>query len=258
MTRPRVLYYLSEYPMTSQTYIKTEIEALLPDYDIAVITRRAAPQQYRNHLPYEVVRDNDHAHELAEEFRPHVLHTQWLYMVPEVARLSRQLGVPFTVRSHSFDTLWGGTRGRWFDRSPIAFRFLQAPVFAHAIPPIRDDACLGVLAFPFVVPRFRKAGVPGPKIRASYPVVAVKRFLDRSPNGSGVIAMGAARPKKEFTDFLEVAAGVPSREFTLYPMGAEGSLVQALAALNEQMGSPATIPAIVQPEDVPKELKRSE
>jgi hypothetical protein len=257
MRRPRVLYYLSEYPMRSQTYIKSEIDALVPDYDVAIITQIAAHDPYRNHLPFDVVRDVEHAVELVQDFKPDVMHTQWLRPVPAMHEVSKRTGVPFTVRSHSFDTLWGGVRGRLYDHSPIGFRFLQGAMLAAAVPWLRDDACIGVLAFPFVVPRLRRAGVPASKLHASPPVVAVQRFLDRSPNGTGVICLGAARPKKGFGDFLNVAADVPDREFTLYPLGHAEHTAQ-LAAENRDLGEPVTIKDAVDPDDMLAEYKRNE
>lgn len=257
MRRTRVLYYLWEYPKLSQTYVKSEIEALLPDYEIGIIACKPSAQPYSNHQPHHIAADIDRAREFAEDFKPDVLHTHWLRLSPQLAQLSHSLGVPFTVRSHSFDTLWSGTRGRWFERSPIGFRFLQSPEFAAAIPALRDDACLGVLGFPFVIPRFRKAGVPASKLHSSFPVVAVQRFLDRSPNGTGVICCGAAQPKKAFEDFLTIAGGVPNREFTLYPLG-NNAESERMSDVNEAMGSPARVASAVDPDLMPAEFKRNE
>jgi hypothetical protein len=57
MEKIRVLYVLHEFPQISQTYIKTELEALQHDYDIRVLTRNAAHDPYRDHYPFTEIKD---------------------------------------------------------------------------------------------------------------------------------------------------------------------------------------------------------
>ena len=49
---------------------------------------------------------------------------------------------------------------------------------------------------PILEKKFIEAGIMSHKIFISYPVVDVKRFLNRSENQEGVMNVGAAIPKK--------------------------------------------------------------
>jgi|TARA_B100000674_G_scaffold402738_1_gene348763 hypothetical protein len=49
---------------------------------------------------------------------------------------------------------------------------------------------------PILEKKFIEAGIMSHKIFTSYPVVDVKRFLNRSENQEGVMNVGAAIPKK--------------------------------------------------------------
>jgi hypothetical protein len=72
---------------------------------------------------------------------------------------------------------------------------------------LRDGAWIGVICFPFLAAPLSRAGVPEEKLRTSFPVVDVQRFLDRSSNGDGVMSVGAALAKKRYSDFIDLAAG---------------------------------------------------
>jgi len=117
----------------------------------------------------------------------------WLTQVPRVHRIAARCGIPYTVRTH------------FFDIAPTAD---LAPV----VPLLNDDRCRGVLSFPYARPVLEGAGVRPEKLRDCFPVVDYARFLDRSPNGDGVMNVGACLPKKGMEDFLELAAGDELRE----------------------------------------------
>src|SRR5262245_38138885 len=117
MVRPRVLYILYHYPQISETYIKTEIEAVQDECEIKVVSLHWTDVAYGNHRPFLLTSDPACVQEAIEDFQPHVLHTHWLDQVPTLAyfagyftdRLTRRQ-IPFTVRSHSFDVLGAGGR----------------------------------------------------------------------------------------------------------------------------------------------------
>jgi hypothetical protein len=79
MEKMRVLYVLYEFPQISQTYMKSELEALQHDYDIRVITRNAAHNPYPGHFPFTEINDLEAIREAAREFKPHVLHGHYLH-----------------------------------------------------------------------------------------------------------------------------------------------------------------------------------
>jgi hypothetical protein len=252
--RRKVMYLLSDYPALSETYIRTEIDAIARDHDVAIVARYEANVPYRDHLPYTVERDRDAVCELVEDFRPDVLHTHWLVEAPMVHYVGTRTGVPFTVRTHSFDMLWGGRRSAVFNAVPGRMAaFAAPPQVRSAAQLLSDELCLGVIAFPFTWTRLRKLGVPDEKLRACYPVVNVRRFHDRSPNGDGVMDCGPAMRKKAMDDFLDLAEVVPERPFTLYAIDWD---VDALEARNAKLHNPARIPGPIDHAEMPAEYKK--
>jgi glycosyltransferase involved in cell wall biosynthesis len=245
MSRRRVLYLVHHFPQISETYIRTEIEAVGTECDVRVIALHQADYAHKNHVPYQVTEDPNVIREQIEEFRPDVLHCHWLDQVPTLAYFAGCCGssptrcqTPFTVRAHSFDTLGADEE------------FLKS-----LTPILNGDLCLGVLAFPFSRPILERAGIRAAKLIDCYPVVHYDRFHDPSPNGTGVMNMGACLPKKQMEDFLELAARFPQRRFNLYAMGYK---VDDITRRKKRSGSPVHIVPPVEPEDMAAEYKKHE
>lgn len=103
---------------------------------------------------------------------PHVLHTHFLHTAELVERVARRTGVPFTVRTHSFDVLplhldpAGSTAPR-----------------RGGLDATRSSFCLGVLAFPFLRPALERAGIPAATLVDCWPVIDHAAFHDRGPRG---------------------------------------------------------------------------
>jgi hypothetical protein len=245
MSKIRVLYLLYHYPQISETYIRSEIEAIREHCELRIFSLHRANTPYGSHEPYVLTDDVATIEREIRAFRPHVLHTHWLPQLRELAYLAGYFGeaaggagIPFTVRSHSFDVL---------DED---HRFVR-----EAAPLLNSDLCLGVLAFPFTRPIFRRSGVRDEKVLDCWPVIHYARFHDESPNGRGVMNVGACLPKKRMEDFLRLATLVPGRRFDLYAMGYRSKQIDRL---NEQMGHPVTIVTPVEPERMLAEYKRHE
>ncbi|MCC2671831.1 MAG: hypothetical protein K0Q72_4302 [Armatimonadetes bacterium] len=247
MSKLRVLYIVQEFPQISETYIKSEIEAIQDECEVLVISMFDADVAYADHAPFHCLQDPAQIRRVMEEFRPDVLHSHWLHHARLLGYLSGALPrpgervdryIPFTIRAHSFDVL--GEKGRYI---------------RDAAPVINSELCLGVFAFPFSRAPFEQAGIHPEKIQDCFPVVHYRRFLDRSPNGPAVMNMGACLPKKKMSDFLELAAMSPRRQFNLYAMGYR---VAEMERLNEQLGSPVTIVPPLEPDVMPAEYKRHE
>jgi hypothetical protein len=240
MSKPRVLYVLVQYPQLSETYIRAEIAAIQADFEVEVISLTPADYPYRDFFPFKLLTTREAVQREIERFRPHVLHTHWLHEQLElVIGLARDNDTPFTVRSHSFDTLF----------TPPAV----PGALARAVEGLNGDLCLGVLALPFAVQNVIAAGVDAHKITAVYPVVDYASFLDRGPNGDAVMNVGASLPKKKFEDFVALGASLPGLEFNLYSIG-YGSA--ALEAANAAQGNPVRIRRPVEPGDMPAVYKR--
>jgi hypothetical protein len=243
MNKLRVLYVVDQFPQISETYIRSEIEAVSPECDVRVISLREAGAPYRSAVEYRVLRDAGLIHEVISEFRPHVLHGHWLQQTRILAYLGGYFEdkanfppIPFTIRAHSFDTL-----------DP------EGKFIREAAPFINSDFCLGVLSFPFTRPLLERGGVRGAKIFDCYPVVNFRRFYDTSPNGDAVMNVGACLPKKRMEDFLELAKLLPDKEFNLYAMGYDSAKFHRL---NAAMGHPVNLVPPVEPENMLAEYKK--
>lgn len=258
MTKTRVMYLLYGYPQASQTYIKTELEAVKDRYDLSIVSTHQSEVcvPYRNHLPYQHRSDLGEMREAVEEFKPDVLHGHHLREIRVLGPLSQQTGVPFTIRSHSFDVIDSPKS------SPPRRQLLRrraksdspSKVGEH-VAAVLDDHCLGILGFPFARPLFEAAGVPPDKFYDCWPVVKYEQFDDRSPNGEAVMNCGACLPKKNMNDFVRLGAQMPDRQFNLYSLGYQSEKV---VEFNKSLGEPIDIVANVEPDDMPAEYKKHE
>src|SRR5690606_21813474 len=149
---------------------------------------KAPDLAYETAIPHAQTSDPEVMLDLMDQFRPHVMHGHWLLTAPILLELAEKTGIPFTVRSHSFDVLGEERRSRFV-------RWLRGPSRPHvraAVEALNAPACLGVIGFPYTRPLFVEAGVRDDKVRDCWPVVNYDLFHDRSPNGDGVMNTGAA------------------------------------------------------------------
>lgn len=244
MNKKRVTYIVSHFPQISETYIRSELEAIEKDYDIQIISTGTVDTPYRNHLPFQEIFDPLLIQEAIEEFCPDILHTHWLVNTRDLAYFAGYFNptwrqIPFSIRAHSFDTL--APNGKYIQESA---------------PLINSELCLGVLTFPFTRSLLEKAGIHREKIYDCYPVVNFRRFYDRTPNGNGVMNVTSALPKKKLPDFLELASQIPGKPFNLYCYG--GYLTREIERLNQEMGNPVNLIPAIEPEEMPKEYKKHE
>lgn len=248
----RVMYVLKNYPQMSETYIKTEIGALRHRCEIAIVATKRANLPARDHEPYRYLDDLGRVREAIEEFRPDVLHSHWLHSVKMIGQLARQTGVPFTVRSHSFDSIWPEGQSVWHPW-PILSRFDRPSHVRRAVRYVEHELCRGILIFPFARSRLERAGFPAAKLFDCFPVVDFQRFYDARPNGDAIMNVGACIPKKKMEDFVELAARAPEREFNLYALGYKVAELQAMA---RERRSPVHFIPPVELEDMPAEYKK--
>lgn len=254
MGKLRILYILAEYPQISQTYIESEIDAIREECEVGVISLKRPNLPYTNHREQSYLADPDQICEAIDEFRPHVLHSHYLTQTEFVASLARRKNIPFSIRTHSFDTIQTNENPSLSATIRSLFRKVELPPHTQqAVPLVNGDLCLGILAFPFLRSRLERAGFGTDKIYDCYPVVSYRRFYDPSPNGYGIMNVGACLPKKNMEDFLRLAQLVPNRTFNLYALGYG---VESIARLNEGMGKPVRLIPPVEPKDMPHEYKK--
>ena len=254
--RPRVLVLLEQYPQAGQTGIRNEIEALAGDYDIGIIALKPAAQPYAGHRPFAIAATLPEIMAALETFAPDLLHAHHLPMLGMIAEVSRLTGIPFTLRTASRDILALRPRGLR-ERVHQMLRGEQAtgpaPGFAHSLPAIDSELCLGVLGLPFARPWLKRAGLREAKLVDCFPVVSFARFHDRSPNGDAVMTIGAATAGKARGEFLRLACKVPDRSFNLYTTGGSPNGLRGDAARH---GANVTFVPPVEPDDMPREYKR--
>ena len=87
------------------------------------------------------------------------------------------------------------------------------------------------------------------------PVVDVDRFLDRGPNGEGVMYGGPVLPSKEIGNVLELARMTPEQHFDVYGINDIGG---RLEQRNEALGRPVTLHPHVQHREMPAAYKQHE
>ena len=257
MKRTSVIYIVRGYPQISQTYIKSELEAIYEDYDVTIVCTKPTNVPYDNHYPYHHLVELDAIRELIEEIKPDVLHTHYLNQLEFVGPLAEQTGTPFTVRSHSYDTLslrrknWKGRIREILEWNTPTFR--KVANIKKNLHWANHELCLGVLAFPFTRQYLEQEGVQPQKIIDCYPVINYGLFYDRSPNGNAVMNTGATIPKKKMEDFVRLASWMPEKEFNLYALGYH---VDKIQSFNQKKGNPVNILTPVQPEQMPIEYKK--
>ncbi|NRB36531.1 MAG: hypothetical protein HRU31_17735 [Rhodobacteraceae bacterium] len=100
-----VLMVLSTFLQISQTYIRTEIQALEDSCELLLLSRNPPNLSYENPPKYVPISTMDDAIEQSGAFRPDVIHAHYMHQFPFVAERSARLGVPYTLRSHSFDII---------------------------------------------------------------------------------------------------------------------------------------------------------
>ena len=229
--------FLQGYPTISQTYMTNEVDALKDDYDLRIISTKPGDLPGERHHPFELVTEKGRMREIIEEFRPQVLHGHYLHTAKLLAELGERYRIPFTIRTHSFDSL-----KRWDRRPRLGFPEVRAT---------HSDACASILAFPFVRPLMESVGIPASRIIDCYPVISYRRFFDRSPNGDAVMNVGACIPKKRMEDFVDLGKLV-KKTFDVYAIGYEH---ESLRAYNEANGSPVTVHHAVEPHEMPAVYK---
>lgn len=256
LQKPRVLFLLREYPQIGQTYIKNEIEALEQDYEIGIVTREAPGIPYDNHRPHSFAGTIEELVAAVQAFRPDLLHTHHLTELHLIGEVSRITGVPFTVRTHSCDTIAlrrKGFAGRIRQMLRRETPPERSPWLRDALQAMESDLCLGVLGFPCARPWLIHAGANASKLIDCFPVVRFDHFHDRSANGDAVMNIGLVTEEKAMPDFLRLARKVPDRTFNLYAMCYR---TEWLKARDAQLGAGVNIVDPVQPEDMPAEYKK--
>jgi hypothetical protein len=230
------LVIVERYPQLSETYIAAEVAALDRAGVLGGVFALKEPDcPLVDHVPFEMVEGARDVVKACGEIQPTVLHTHYLHMAPIAVEVSNATGLPFTLRTHSYDVI-----KRPKERVKTLCAMLNA------------SNCAAVLGFPFILDILRDHGLREDLITPSFPVIDSERFLDRSPNGEGILNLGAAIVKKDMKGYVKFASKHRRLRFSLYPIG---DRTQELLDYNTKLGSPVDIHESVQPPEMPAVYK---
>jgi hypothetical protein len=242
MSKPqRILYITRQYPQVTESYIETELRVLVErGYDVHVITLNPAtdPRRETHAFRYIPQRDEEAVARAVREIGPDVVHGHELDNARRIADAARVAGVPFTIRTHSYDVL-----GLPEER--------MRGLAAH----LAGEDCLGVLGFPFAREPLLAVGVDPERFHEVWPVLDYDRFHDRGPNGDRVMNLGACQPKKGMDQYVRLASELPERGFDLFAVGFG---IDRVRALNDALGAPVSFMPLTEHSRMPAEYKAHE
>jgi len=237
MEKFRILFLMQRYPQISETYVIEEISSFYqdPKYECQIISMETCDLPALEHYPYEQTDNMEEIGELINEFKPHVMHTHYIHMIPILYHFAMTKKIPYTCRSHSYDVL-----------TPIL-------PFNMTVELANLGNCLGILCFPYAKDKLLKETTVKPELLIEcYPVINYERFaskrIDPKPETKKIINVGAAISKKKFEDFIDLAKLMPEYEFNLYALGYELGQIEEY---NKARGSPVNI-GWEQPENMPE------
>jgi glycosyltransferase involved in cell wall biosynthesis len=227
----RILYALEDYPISSETYVQTEIDYFLRQgIEIAAWSRREDSSRSPSSVPVF----SGPLRLAIKSFKPDAIHVHWLPIVPNV--LVEGLGLPVTVRGHSFD--FNPTIARSYAFHPAISAVFLFPHLADATFRGTDQG----KAVQLVAAYDERLFYPDPKEKST------------------VVRATASLRGKDIDSFLDVAALCPEVKFTLFasrPKEDTAYLVNLLGR-NASMGSPVDIQVEVPQAQVAAMVRKSE
>lgn len=258
--RPRVLCLIARYPQFSETYMHEELTAVARHHDVTIVSYLNAYAPRKRCLPYHYVPyldadinwgrfddvnlefDNSEQKQflkrmarLIKKARPDVLHGHYLGTGLLLRKLSDIHGIPFTLRTHSFDMLQ------------------KRPGKIAAICRALDcDRLLRVFTYPEFKGTLVAQGLTEMKVTSVWPVVKVSAFRNRSrsPGLRRVLCTGPSVEKKGHDQFIDLAKRMRRERFT-FNLYTRGHFMPPTIEHNRKCGNPVSI-RYADPEDMPK------
>jgi glycosyltransferase involved in cell wall biosynthesis len=237
MPKKRLLILLQEYPQISETYIKNELEVLATEFELEILAMLPANAPYRDRFPCLYLTQNNQANvvEYLRRWKPQAIHSHYMKMLPLAFKFASLFNIPFTVRAHSFDVLDG------------YLATLDKQIF-------QSEHLKGILCFPPFADNLMRAGMPASKIVPANPVIDVRKFFTgKAADAQAVMNVGAALPKKNMDEYIELSKLMPETVFRLYGLGYDTA---TLKAKNAQWGGRVEFVPPVEPEHMPAQYQR--
>jgi glycosyltransferase involved in cell wall biosynthesis len=258
--RPRILYFLVQYPQFSETYMHEELRAVREFCDVRVITYSVARDPRREPFPYDVIKLKGECLQFGnfaridpefnapeqqeflrgvcaavDEFKPDLIHAHWFGVALLLRKLAERYRIPFTMRTHSQDML----------NEPAA-------KIAALVKAVNSPWCRGLIVFPAFRPLMIAAGVRAEKVTACWPTIHYARFHrpEKRPPTRRVLCSGPAILKKAHHELVDLAVRMRGSgwSFDLY---ARGPSLELTRAHNARAGNPVNI-RYVDPDEMPQ------
>ena len=255
----RILIIIARYPEYSETYMQEELLSVSEEFDINIISYMVAESPRKNHLPYQLIEYKDNhlnwgdfnlvnlhftdkeqkyflrkMSAVIRKYRPHIMHAHYFPTSLIIRKLSDMHGIPFTLRTHSFDMLQTNQK--------------RIDAFCNAVD---TPLCIGIFTFPAFKNFFIRSGMPDEKIIVSWPVVNVNRFYNtvKPAQTKHILCCGPCTPKKGHDQFIDLADSMRNfgLEFNLYT---RGNIEKNIRRYNRSKNDPVNI-LYTEPEDMP-------
>lgn len=238
----RILLLYKGYPRISHSYQIVEASELNKRHEVMIISFEwELFTKCENHLPY--VFTSSPLKEIAKiiKFKPDIIHSHYLDTIDICTQLSKQLKIPFTIKSHSFDILSSDCK--------------------QYIKLINENMyCLKIIVFPEFLDRLVKIGIKESKLLPMYPTLDISLFINQEiENGPHIMSGGAFLPKKNIKGFILLSKKIkkiyPEKQITYYSVMENRSYYNEILEFNRIHGSPVNF-LTVQSDKMPLEYKK--
>jgi len=258
--KPRVLYFMVNYPAFSETYMHEEIRTLRGEYNIKIIAYKPCFDPRRDPFPYSCIPYQDsclvygsikkvdrsfntpkqqefiqEVEAVIKEFAPDIMHAHYFGLGLLLEWLAERHQIPFTIRTHSMDIL------------------SEPQEKIETLCEVANSAwCQRILAYPPFVNYLVDSGLHPDKVVGCWPAINFGRFYrpTRRPPTGRILCAGPAIPKKAHTEFIDLAGLMQGQNLT-FDLYTKGDSLKPTEEYNQQSGNVARI-TYAEPEAMPK------
>jgi glycosyltransferase involved in cell wall biosynthesis len=220
----KILLLYKGYPRLGQSYQIDEANELKKRYQLLIISwdwqlidinKNAHPYLFGH--PLKLLND-------IKKFKPDIIHSNFIDTIELVDKLSKELNIDYTIRTHSFDILLGNLE--------------------KYKPYIMSSHCKKLIVFPTFAKYLLNIGIPNDKIYQNYPQLNIKIFssIKDLPNGQDIMNGGALLSKKNIEDYILLAKKIkqlfPNKKIRYYAVNEDVKYYNSVIKFNKENGNP--------------------
>jgi hypothetical protein len=240
----KILILYQGYPRISQSYQSAESNELNKKHQIMIISFDwELLTLSKKHLPYTF---NHPIKEIKNiiKFKPDIIHCHYLNNFNICEKLSMDLKIPFTIKSHSFDILEND--------------FNVPKIYSKQIN--ENKYCLKIIVFPEFYEKLLSLGIHESKLLPMNQTINIKNFINLDiKNGPHIMSGGAFLPKKNIKGFILLSKKIkerfPDKIITYYSVLENKIYYDEILKFNKTHNNPVNF-LTVQPEEMPLEYKK--